>query len=202
MRGCVVLGLVALSGCDLVFAPAKLSTDADSSHPDSELPPTDGTPDHPDGNPDVPDAMNPPPPDANTCGFECLGDFSAPGTAPCAGAPTVWCGSSALATLDPIDVCSCSTGEPSLFVFDVDTTGARMKVAYMPLVFQPYYLQVDGAGCFPPDVECSVAITCGGSPAAIVAYTGVAYTGSTQMFTLFADIDCSNVEIGSFQWNP
>jgi len=205
-----VVGLTVLAACDLVFAPGKLSVDADTSHPDADPHQPDADPLQPDADPHQPDAPFPADApvdadhglaDANICAVECLGDHGINGIAPCA-IPQDWCSTSELDTLDPIDLCSCSVGVPSLYVFDVDLSGGTMSVAFLPASNDvTYYLSVDGMGCLGPDVACAIDNVCG-TPGSILAYRGAVPTGGPQTFRLWTDDACSLDQVALFEWFP
>jgi hypothetical protein len=189
--------VTVLAGCDLVFPPGKLTADADTSHPDADPLEPDADPSQPDAAVDAEITA-----DANTCAMECLGDPATTGTAACASTARDWCGDSQLDTLDSIDLCSCSVGVPALYVFDVDLPTSAMKVAFLPASPSvTYYLSVDGAGCFAPDLSCQIDVICG-TPGSILTYVHAVPSGASETLRLWSDDACSLEQVALFVWNP
>jgi hypothetical protein len=213
----VVRGLAALvvlastSACDLVFPPGHLAGDLDAAggadalqdRPDG----TPGTPDSPPGTPDAtPDdaASDPdaelPPIDADTCALACLGNGGADGVTGCGPFAMNWCGDAGLATLQPYDLCGCTSGSPSVIVFDV--VPGSMKLAFLPPFGNSYYLEVEGVGCFTPVNECAIDGVCGGAPAQLVYFDSIPTDGLPATFRIWLDDLCQVTSSYVFYYAP
>lgn len=191
---------IAVPACDLVFAPGK-GPGANADAPSGDGPPGDDGPNGGDGSTtaDAPfDAQ--PTHDAEvdaTCMHTCytvdlaLGDPVLPGTTGCESAPDDQC------TLFPelvgVDMCSCTAGQPEIYVENFGTVARIALIADPPAA--SYSLDANFGGmCIGANVSCTHDGPCfAGLP--LYVWDNVPISAGQTNYFLFYDDDgsgCTN----------
>ena len=199
-RAAIALAMVLLGpGCDLVFAPGSRATDGPIAG-DGVL--ADSDPYEIDGNPLVIDAVvfdgDPAMIDA---GFSdaapvceaCWDPLGNEGTATCASSVIDHCEGFA-DYIDAVDLCSCTVGEPALYLFGATVPGSASAVLLTTNpTLDTSLLWHDTAGssqCVPILTETCTDVDCAVGPRAVRIWEGVPLVPGENVFETHGGGQC------------